>query len=87
MRVAICAAYEMDVFYHAIDDVGFVDAETLVFPEVAVDDAFADGLLHDCSGVEAIPSRNSSGATLIKKSFFICPMVCHFAGVKSGVEE
>ena len=54
MSVAVGAPDEGYVCDDAVDDVGFVDGETLVFPEVAVDYSFADWLLHYGCGVEAI---------------------------------
>jgi len=54
LSVAVRAPDEGYVCDDAVDDVGFVDGETLVFPEVAVDYSFPDGLLHYGCGVETI---------------------------------
>lgn len=60
---------------YAVDNVRFVDSETLVFPEVAVDDALADGLFHDGGGVEAIRGEGARGATLVEEALFVCAVI------------
>lgn len=75
MRIAVGTADEVDVFDDAVDDVGFVDGETLIFPEVAVNYALSNWLLHDVGGVEAIGREGARGASLIEKTLLICAVV------------
>ena len=78
MCVPVRATNEVDVGDDAGDDVSFVDAETLVLPEIAVDNALADWLLHYGGGVEAIGSKRAGGAAFIKEALFVGAVVRHY---------
>ena len=67
----------MDVLYYTRYDIGLVDAEALIFPEVAVDYAFSDRLLHYRGGVQAVGREGPRGAALVKEALFVCAVVCH----------
>ena len=75
LRIAVGTTDEVNVLDHAIYDVGFVDGETLVFPEVAVDYALADGLFHDVGWVETIWSEGARRAALVEEALFVCAVV------------
>jgi len=77
LRVAVRAADEVDVLDDPIDDVCLIDAEALVFPEVAVDYALADRLLHYGGGVEAVGGKGARGAALVEEALFVCAVVGH----------
>lgn len=73
------------MLHHAAHDVGFVEREALVFPEVAVNDALADGLLEDGGGVEAVGREGGGGAALVEEALFVGAVVAgHGCGGRGG---
>lgn len=74
------------MLHYAAHDVGFVEREALVFPEVAVDDALADGLLEDGGGVEAVGCEGGGGAALVEEALFVGAVVGGH-GCGSGRDE
>jgi hypothetical protein len=77
LRVAVCACDEVNVIDYAPYDIGFVDAETLILPEITVDYSLADGLFHYGCGVEAVGGKRAAGASLVEEALLICVVVCH----------
>lgn len=76
----------MDLLDDSVYDVCFVDAKTLVFPEIRVNNTLADWLLHDRGGVEAVGCEGSSRATLVEEALLVCAMGRHRFGLSEGLE-
>lgn len=83
MRGAVRAANEIDVVDDAVDDVGFVDGEALLFEEVAVDNALAHRFLHDRGGVEAVRGEGDIAAALVEEA----PLVGAVGAFTHCIEE
>lgn len=59
------------MLHDAVDNVGLVDGEALLLVEVAVDDALADGFLHDGGRVEAVGRERAGAAALVEEAALI----------------
>ena len=76
---AVDAADVVDVLDYAVDDVGLVDREALLFVEVAVDDTLAHRFLHDGGWVEAVRRQRAGAAALVEEAPLIGAMGFGFA--------
>lgn len=67
--------------YDARYDVRFVEGKTLIFPEITVDDAFADGFFEDGGGIEAIGGEGTGVSTFVEEALFVGAVGGHFGGI------
>lgn len=59
-------------------DIGFIESETLVFPEITIHNAFANRFFEDSGGIEAVGSKRASIATFVEETLFIGAVGSHF---------
>lgn len=87
LSVAVGASDKIDMCYDTVDDAGFIEPETLILPEVGVNNAFTDRFFEDGGRVEAIGSEGSRGTTLVKESFFVGTMVRHLLSLVKRFDD